>query len=114
MSTSKAASIGSNIKSIIKTSINIPLELLSVTVEVVNDATQLTSASIRTVVPTAKALTSATTNFVVGAANSELSEDELKEKVQGITAESLIQAIEDKSGKAGQLASKKVSAFFAD
>jgi hypothetical protein len=107
-------SIGSNIKTIIKQSINIPLELITVSVEVVSDAANLASSAISNTVPTVNAVAEATTRFAVGAANPELGNKELDAKTADLSFEGVLQGIVDKSGKAGQSTSNALLDFFAD
>jgi hypothetical protein len=107
-------SIGANIRSIIKTSINIPLELLSVTAEITNDVVNLTSTSLREVLPTTKAVLSASTNFAVGAANSSLTEQEVEAKVRDLNFASVRDSMVKSSAKYGQSTTKAFSDFFAE
>lgn len=107
-------SIGSNIKSIVRSSISIPVELVAVTVQVVADTTSVASDAISGVVPTTKQLGTITGHFVMGAVNSELSEAELIKKVEGLSFTSLMADMQAGSGGAGQSTAKAISGFFAD
>lgn len=107
-------SIGSNIRSIIKTAINIPLELTSVALEVTNDATQLTSATIRGAVPTTKAVVSATGRFAVGASNPSLNEKELEDKLDHVNFANVRDNMLKSSARAGQSTSKAILDFFEE
>ena len=103
-------SIGSNIRTIIRESINIPTTLLAVTAEVTADVASVTSDAIRGTVPTVKDLGTATGHFAVGVANSELSEEELAEKTAGMSFAQLRAGMATKAGKAGQTTAK----FFSE
>ena len=107
-------SIGSNLKTVVRESINIPLTLLTVSIEVASDAAELTSNTIGGVLPTTKSLLKATGHFAVGAVNSELSEKELNEKLATITLSEVLRNIESGSGKAGQSTAKATLEFFAE
>ena len=107
-------SIGSNLKTIVRSSISIPVELVAVTIQVVADATNVTSDAISGTVPTVKQLGTISGHFVMGAVNSELSEKELKEKTAGVSFGSLMDNMQAGSGGAGQSTTKAISGFFAD
>ncbi len=107
-------SIGSNIKTIIRQSIAIPLELTSVVVEVAADATNVLSSTIRGTVPTTKQLGAITGHFVVGAANSDLTEEQLNVLTKDMSFGKIMDDIAAGSGSAGQSSTKAVSKFFAE
>ncbi len=109
-----STSIGSNIKTIARQSINIPLQLTAVTVEVVSDAADLTSGAIGGIMPTTKSLLKSTGHFVIGAVNSELSEAELLKKTEAMTVNQILSDMETGSGKAGQSTTKAIADFFAE
>lgn len=107
-------SIGSNIKTIVKQAINIPLELTSVVVEVAADAANLTSATISGVKPTTQTFGVITGHFLMGAVNSELSEEDLKKKIDKISFDKLRKDVESGSGKAGQSTTRAITEFFSE
>jgi hypothetical protein len=82
-------SISTNLKTIVKQSTNLPLELTAASVELLADAATLCSAFITEVVPTAKDVGKVTGTFVLGAFNSGLTDDELKAKASTLTFASI-------------------------
>jgi hypothetical protein len=107
-------SIGTNIKSLVKTSINIPLEVLGLTAELANDAVQLTSATVRGVVPTASALLKATVEFGIGTVNPQATDEELAKKLVEADFADMFNTTLAKSGRAGRTASKTFIDFFEE
>jgi hypothetical protein len=95
-------SITTNLKTIVKQSTNLPLELTSASVELLADIATLSSAFITEVVPTAKDVGKATGAFVLGVFNSALSKEELKAKASTLTWASIRASIVAGAGKAGQ------------
>jgi len=100
--TTMSKSIGNNIKTIAKQSVNLPLELTGASVELLADATSLGSAFITEVVPTAKDVGRATGTFLLGVFNSELTEEELNTKASTLSFASIREAMVAGAGKAGQ------------
>jgi hypothetical protein len=95
-------SISTNLKTITKQSVNLPLELTAASVELLADVATLGSSCIKEVIPTAKDVGKATGTFVLGVFNSELSEDELKAKASTLTWASIRASVVAGAGKAGQ------------
>ena len=95
-------SISTNLKTIVKQSTNLPLELTAASVELLADASTLCSAFITEVVPTAKDVGRATGIFVLGVFNSELTDDQLKAKAATLSFASIRASIVAGAGKAGQ------------
>jgi hypothetical protein len=95
-------SISTNLKTITKQSVNLPLELTAASVELLADVATLGSSCIKEVIPTAKDLGKATGTFVLGVFNSELSEEELKAKASTLTWASIRASVVAGAGKAGQ------------
>jgi hypothetical protein len=95
-------SISTNLKTITKQSVNLPLVLTSASVELLADATTLGSSFIKEVVPTAKDVGKATGTFVLGVFNSELTEEELNTKASTLSFASIRKAMVSGAGKAGQ------------
>jgi hypothetical protein len=95
-------SITTNLKTIVKQSTNLPLELTAASVELLADVATLGSSCIKEVIPTAKDVGKATGTFVLGVFNSELSEDELKAKASTLTWASIRASVVAGAGKAGQ------------
>jgi hypothetical protein len=93
-------SISTNLKTIIKQSTNLPLELTAASVELLADVATLGSAFITEVVPTTKDVGRATGTFVLGVFNSALSEEELKAKASTLTFASIRASIVAGAGKA--------------
>jgi hypothetical protein len=95
-------SIGNNLKTITKQSVNLPLELTAASVELLADEATLGSSCIKEVIPTAKDLGKATGTFVLGVFNSELTDEQLKAKASTLTWASIRASIVAGAGKAGQ------------
>jgi hypothetical protein len=95
-------SITTNLKTIVKQSTNLPLELTAASVELLADVATLGSTCIREVIPTAKDVGKVTGAFVLGAFNSELTDDELKAKASTLTWASIRASVVAGAGKAGQ------------
>jgi hypothetical protein len=95
-------SISTNLKTITKQSVNLPLELTAASVELLADVATLGSSCIKEVIPTAKDLGKATGTFVLGVFNSELSEEELKAKASTLSFASIRASVVAGAGKAGQ------------
>jgi hypothetical protein len=95
-------SISTNLKTIVKQSTKLPLELTAASVELLADVGTLGSAFITEVVPTTKGVGRATGIFVLGVFNSELTDDELKAKASTLTWASIRASVVAGAGKAGQ------------
>ena len=91
-------SIGTNLKTITKQSVNLPLELTAASVELLAEVATLGSAFITT----AKDVGKATGTFVLGVFNSELTDEQLKAKASTLTFASIRASIVAVAGKAGQ------------
>ena len=109
-----APTIGANIRTIVRESINLPLDLGAALITVAADTMGITTAAIRGTVPTVKQLGTASGNFAMGAANSDLTEEELADKTAGMSLALLMQQAVDGSGSAGQSTTKAVSEFFSE
>jgi hypothetical protein len=95
-------SITTNLKTITKQSVNLPLELTAASVELLADVATLGSSCIKEVIPTAKDVGKATGTFMLGVFNSALSEEELKAKASTLTWASIRASVVAGAGKAGQ------------
>jgi hypothetical protein len=95
-------SITTNLKTIVKQSVNLPLELTEASVGLLADVATLGSTFITEVVPTAKDVGKATGTFVLGVFNSALSEEELKAKASTLTWASIRASVVAGAAKAGQ------------
>mgnify|MGYP001268208809 CR=1 FL=1 len=95
-------SISTNLKTIVKQSTNLPLELTAASVELLADVATLGSGFITGVVPTAKDVGKATGTFVLGVFNSELTDEQLKAKASTLTFASIRASLVAGAGKAGQ------------
>jgi hypothetical protein len=95
-------SIGTNVRTIIKQSVNLPLELTEASVGLLADVATLGSTLITEVVPTAKDVGKATGTFVLGIFNSELTDEELRAKASTLTFSSIRASIVAGAGQAGQ------------
>jgi hypothetical protein len=95
-------SITTNLKTIVKQSTNLPLELTAASVELLADVATLGSAFITEVVPTTKDVGRATGIFVLGVFNSELTDDQLKAKASTLSFASIRASMVAGAGKAGQ------------
>ena len=95
-------SINTNLKTIVKQSVNLPLGLTAASVELVADVATLGSSFITGVVPTAKDVGKATGTFVLGVLNSELTDEQLNDKASMLSFASIRASIVAGAGKAGQ------------
>ena len=95
-------SISTNLKTIVKQSTNLPLELTAASVELLADVATLGSGFITGVVPTAKDLGKATGTFVLGVFNSELTDEELKAKASTLTFAPIRASMVAGAGRTGQ------------
>ena len=83
-------------------STNLPLELTAASVELLADASTLSSSFITEVVPTAKDVGKATGTCVLGVFNSELTDEQVKAKASTLTFASIRTSIVAGAGKVGQ------------
>ena len=95
-------SIMTNVKTVTRNSVSIPVEAAATTLEVASDVSNLALGTVRGAVPTTKRLGSIVGMFVTGMFNSELNEQEAKKLYQETTLESVFARIEKASLKAGQ------------
>ena len=95
-------SISTNLKTIVKQSTNLPLELTAASVELLADVATLGSAFITEVVATTKDVGKDTGTFVLGVFNSELTDEQLKAKASTLTFASIRASIVAGANKAGQ------------
>ena len=95
-------SISTNLKTIVKQSTNLPLELTAASVELLADVATLGSTCIKEVIPTAKDVGKVTGTFMVGMFNSDLTDEQLKAKASTLTFASIRASIVAGAGKAGQ------------
>ena len=95
-------SISTNLKTITKQGVNLPLELTAASVELLADVATLSSTFITEVVPTAKDVGRATGIFVLGVFNSELTDDQLQAKASTLSFASIRASVVAGAGKAGQ------------
>ena len=95
-------SIGSNLKAIVKQSVNLPLELTEASVGLLADVATLGSTCIKEVIPTAKDVGKATGTFVLGIFNSDLTEDQLSAKASTLSFASIRASVVAGAGRAGQ------------
>ena len=95
-------SIKTNVKTITRNSVSIPVEAAATTLEVASDVSDLALSTVRGAIPTTKRLGNILGMFVTGMFNSELDEQEAKKLYQETTLESVFARIEKASLKAGQ------------
>mgnify|MGYP000557052447 CR=1 FL=1 len=107
-------SIGSNIKVVIKESINIPTTLLAVGAEVAADLTTVTAAAIRGVVPTTKQAGKISGHFLLGAVKYDTPEAELMQELSTMSLATVLASAEQGSVRAGQSVGRASVGFFAD
>jgi hypothetical protein len=107
-------SIGGNLKSILRTSANIPLEATDALLEVANDATQISSAVLRGAIPFTKGVTTATINLVIGSFNPNATDEELDVIVEKTTFNGVFDSAVRNSSRAGRTASKAFIDFFEE
>jgi len=94
--------------------ISIPVEALSLSAELVNDATVLTSYTIRGIKPTVASFGKCTGHFTVGLVNPTATEEEVQAKLETMTVLSFKEAAEANAAKAGQSVSKAALDFFSE
>lgn len=95
-------SIKSNVKTVTRNSVSIPVEAAATTLEVASDVSNLALGTIRGAVPTTKRLGNIVGMFVTGMFNSEMEEQEAKRLYEVTTLETVFTKIEEASLKAGQ------------
>ena len=95
-------SIMTNVKTVTRNSVSIPVEAAATTLEVASDVSSLALGTVRGAIPTTKRLGSIVGMFVTGMFNSELDEQEAKKLYKETTLETVFTKIEEASLKAGQ------------
>ena len=95
-------SIKSNVKTVTRNSVSIPMEAAATTLEVASDVSDLALSTVRGAIPTTKRLGSIVGMFVTGMFNSEMEEQEVKKLYKETTLETVFAKIEEASLKAGQ------------
>ncbi len=95
-------SIKTNVKTITRNSVSIPVEAAATTLEVASDVSDLALSTVRGAIPTTKRLGNIVGMFLAGMFNSELDEQEAKKLYQETTLETVFARIEEASLKAGQ------------
>jgi hypothetical protein len=95
-------SIKSNVKTVSRNSVSIPMEAAATTLELASDISDLALNTVRGAVPTTKRLGNIFGMFVTGMFNSELDEQEAKKLYDETTLGSVFTKIEKASLKAGQ------------
>lgn len=95
-------SIKSNVKTVTRNSVSIPMEAAATTLEVASDVSDLALSTVRGAIPTTKRLGNIVGMFVTGVFNSEMEEKEAKKLYKETTPETVFIKIEEASLKAGQ------------
>lgn len=95
-------SIKSNVKTITRNSVSIPVEAAATSLEVASDVSNLALSTVRGAIPTTKRLGNIVGMFVTGMFNSDLDEQEVKKLYEETTLETVFTKIEQASLKAGQ------------
>jgi hypothetical protein len=95
-------SIKSNVKTVTRNSVSIPMEAAATTLELASDISDLALNTVRGAIPTTKRLGSIAGMFLTGMFNSELDEQEAKKLYDETTLETVFARIEKASLKAGQ------------
>ena len=95
-------SIKSNVKTVTRNSVSIPMEASATTLELASDISDLALNTVRGAVPTTKRLGNIFGMFLTGMLNSDLDEQEAKKLYDETTLGSVFTKIEKASLKAGQ------------
>ena len=95
-------SIKSNVKTVSRDSLSIPVEAAATTLELASDISDLALNTVRGAVPTTKRLGNIFGMFFTGMLNSDLDEQEAKKLYDETTLGSVFTKIEKASLKAGQ------------
>jgi hypothetical protein len=95
-------SIKSNVKTVSRNSVSIPMEAAATTLELASDISDLALNTVRGAVPTTKRLGNIFGMFFTGMLNSDLDEQEAKKLYDETTLGSVFTKIEKASLKAGQ------------
>ena len=95
-------SIKSNVKTVTRNSVSIPMEAAATTLEIASDVSDLALGTVRGAIPTTKRLGNIVGMFVTGMFNSEMEEQEVKKLYKETTLETVFAKIEEASLKAGQ------------
>lgn len=97
------ATVMKNTKSIVKHSVNIPLELGAISLELVADTTSFVARNIREVVPVTKQLGSITGKFVYGMVNADEKDlNKLEKEYDSLTFRGALEKLENRSISGGQ------------
>jgi hypothetical protein len=95
-------SIKTNVKTVSRNSLSIPVEAAATTLELASDISDLALNTVRGAIPTTKRLGNIFGMFVTGMFNSELDEQQAKKLYKETTLETVFTKIEEASLKAGQ------------
>lgn len=95
-------SIKTNVKTITRNSVSIPVEAAATTLEVASDVSDLALNTVRGAIPTTKRLGNIVGMFVTGMFNSDIDEQEAKRIYKETTLETVLARIEEASLRAGQ------------
>jgi hypothetical protein len=95
-------SIKTNVKTVTRNSVSIPMEAAATTLELASDVSDLALNTVRGAIPTTKRLGNILGMFMTGVCNSDLDEQEAKKLYQETTLESMFARFEQASLKAGQ------------
>ncbi len=95
-------SIKTNVKTVSRNSLSIPVEAAATTLELASDISDLALNTVRGAVPTTKRLGNIFGMFFTGMLNSDLDEQEAKKLYDETTLGSVFTKIEQASLKAGQ------------
>lgn len=95
-----------NLKSITKTSVNLPVDAAAAIAEVGADLGKISTSVIRGTLPTSKGFINAFGMFIYGMANSEATLDEAKIGYENMSLELLVDAIQAGALEAGQNTTK--------
>lgn len=95
-------SIKTNVKTITRNSVSIPVEAAATTLELASDVSDLALSTVRGALPTTKRLGNIVGLFVTGMLKSEMDEDEAKRIYDEITLDDIFAKIENASLRAGQ------------
>ena len=95
-------SMKSNVKTVTRNSVSIPIEAAATTLEVASDVSDLALSTVRGAIPTTKRLGNIVGMFVTGMFHSDMDEQEAKKMYRETSLETMFAKIEEASLKAGQ------------
>jgi len=95
-------SIVTNVKTVTRNSVSIPVEAAATTLEIASDVSDLALSTVRGAIPTTRRLGSIVGMFVAGMFNPEMEEQEAKKLYQETSLETVFTKIEEASLRAGQ------------